>query len=67
METGRLILSRREGQQIFVGDDIVITVLDIDDNGYMRAPTTRLAIEAPKDVRIVRQEIARKELDDGQA
>lgn len=46
-----LVLSRKLGEKIFVGDNICITVVDIDRGKI------RLGIEAPRDVPIARQEI----------
>ena len=51
-----LILSRNEGQTIFVGDDIKITVLGI--NGKQ----VRIGIEAPDEVAVDREEIYIKKL-----
>jgi carbon storage regulator len=49
-----LILARSVEERIFIGDDIVVTVLEI---GRGRV---RLGIDAPPDVAIVRAEIAGK-------
>lgn len=46
-----LVLSRKLGEVIFIGDSIKITVVDIERGKI------RLGIEAPRDVRIDRQEI----------
>ena len=46
-----LVLSRKLNQQIRIGDDIVITVLQI-----VRG-STRIGIDAPQDVKIVRVEL----------
>lgn len=46
-----LVLSRRIGEAIYVGDDIVIKVVDIDRN------KVRIGIEAPKSVPIARDDI----------
>lgn len=46
-----LVLSRKVGEKIMIGDDIVITVVEIDQ-GRMR-----LGIQAPKNVKIMRQEL----------
>ena len=51
-----LILSRNEGQTIFIGDDIKITVLGI--NGKQ----VRIGIEAPDEVAVDREEIYIKKL-----
>lgn len=47
-----LVLTRRLGEKIYIGDNTVITIVDIDRG------KCRVAIEAPKDVPIYRQEIA---------
>ncbi len=47
-----LILTRRPGETIKIGDDIEVTVLTIRGN------QARIGIQAPKDVNIVREEIA---------
>ena len=44
-----LVLSRKLGEKIFIGDNICITVVDIGK--------IRLGIEAPRDVPIYRQEL----------
>ncbi len=49
-----LVLSRRLGERIHIGDDVVITVVRI---GPL---SVRIGIEAPKDVHILRGEIPAK-------
>ena len=44
-----LVLSRRLGQGILIGDDIEVTVAHLSNN------TVRIGISAPSDVSIVRQ------------
>lgn len=60
-----LVLSRRNDESIVIGDDIVITVVDV------RGDKVRLGIEAPKNVTVHRREIwdaIRAELNaDGQS
>ena len=46
-----LVLSRKLGEKIFIGDNICITVVDIDRGKI------RLGIEAPRDVKIFREEL----------
>ena len=46
-----MILSRRKGEQIRVGDDVVLTVLDIKGN------RVRLGFDAPEDRSIIRGEL----------
>jgi sRNA-binding carbon storage regulator CsrA len=43
---GGLVLARREGDEIFIGEDIRITVLDIYE--FNERPYVRLRIEAPR-------------------
>lgn len=50
-----LVLSRSEGDAITIGDDIVITVLEI------RSGVVRLGIDAPPDVPIMRTELLDEE------
>jgi carbon storage regulator len=47
-----LSLTREVGQKIVIGDDVVVTVLSVSSNGRVR-----LGIEAPKQVRIDREEV----------
>ena len=47
-----LVLSRRRSEGIAVGDRITVTVLEIRGN------QVRLGVEAPKDVRVLRTELA---------
>lgn len=46
-----LILTRRVGETLIIGDDVTITVLDAKGNQI------RLGIEAPKEVEVHRKEI----------
>ena len=46
-----LVLSRKLGEKIYIGDNICITVVDIERGKI------RLGIEAPRDVPIYRQEL----------
>jgi carbon storage regulator len=46
-----LVLRRKLGEKIYIGDNICITVVDIDRGKI------RLGIEAPRDVPIYRQEL----------
>ena len=48
---GMLVLSRKLGEKIFIGENICITVVDIDRGRI------RLGIEAPPDVPIYRHEL----------
>lgn len=46
-----LVLSRREGEKIMIGDDIVVCLVE----GH--AGKSRIGIEAPKDVPVHREEV----------
>lgn len=47
-----LVLSRKLGEKIVIGDNIVVTVVKIDRNQI------RIGIEAPQNVPVYREEIA---------
>ena len=49
-----LILTRRVGESIIIGDDIVITILGV------KGHQVRIGIDAPKNVSVHREEIKRK-------
>jgi len=53
-----LVLSRKVSERIVIGDDVVITVVAI--NG--RQGKVRLGIEAPKEIKIDRQEVREQKL-----
>lgn len=46
-----LALTRKPGQQIMIGDDIIIHVVDVQGDNV------RLGIEAPKSIKIYRSEL----------
>jgi carbon storage regulator len=46
-----LVLSRRVGERLIIGDDIVITVIDVRSDGV------RIGIDAPKSIRVNRAEV----------
>jgi carbon storage regulator len=49
-----LILTRRQGESIIVGDNVRITVISVKGN------QVRIGVEAPRSVSVQRQEIASK-------
>lgn len=49
-----LILTRRVGENIVVGDDIVISVMEV------RGDAVRIGIQAPRDVTVHREEVYRE-------
>ena len=56
-----LILSRRPGESITIGDDVVITVVSVNGNQI------RLGINAPREVRVLRDEIYKAVREENQA
>lgn len=46
-----LVISRKKGESLLIGDDIEITVVKTDDN------SVKLSISAPKSVTILRKEL----------
>jgi carbon storage regulator len=49
-----LVLSRRPGESVIVGDDVVITVLEV------RGDVIRLGIQAPRAIQVHREEVYRE-------
>lgn len=47
-----LVLSRKLGEKILIGDDVKITVVRIGPNAV------RIGVEAPRTMNVVREEIA---------
>ncbi len=56
-----LVLSRKIGQSITIGDQIVITVVRLSRGNV------QIGVEAPGHVRILRQEIVQRMIDSGEA
>lgn len=46
-----LALTRRLGERLVIGDDVVVTIVDV------KGDNVRLAIQAPKEIKIYRGEI----------
>ncbi|SDT75942.1 carbon storage regulator CsrA [Actinoplanes derwentensis] len=49
-----LVLTRRAGESVMIGDDVVITVLEA------RGDVIRLGIQAPREVQVHREEVYRE-------
>ena len=54
-----LVLSRKESEQLLIGDNIVLTINRISGN------RVAIGIEAPRDVRIIRGELNRHAISPG--
>lgn len=46
-----LVISRKKGESLLIGDNIEITIAKLDDG------SVKLAINAPKEMRILRKEL----------
>lgn len=46
-----LVVMRKSGQSLLIGDDIEIHILDVQPNGV------KIGISAPRDIRILRKEL----------
>ncbi|WP_055668148.1 carbon storage regulator CsrA [Desnuesiella massiliensis] len=46
-----LVITRKKGESILIGDNIEVTIVKAEDG------TVKLAIEAPKEVRVLRKEL----------
>jgi carbon storage regulator len=49
-----LVLTRKEGESILIGDDIEVTVSEV------RGGRIKLAISAPREVLVMRREVAER-------
>ena len=56
-----LVLSRRVGDSVVIGDDVVVTVLEI------RGDVVRIGIDAPREVAVRRQELLAELADSNRA
>ena len=49
-----LVLSRKPGERILIGDEVAVTIVRIGPN------TVRLGIDAPRNMNIVREELCHR-------
>lgn len=56
-----LVLSRRVGDSIVIGDDVVVTVLEV------RGDVVRVGVDAPREVAVRRQELLAELADSNRA
>lgn len=61
MDTGNLILARKEGEAILIGNNVTVTVVSAGHG------IARLKVSAPHNVRVDREEIRQRVLDSGMA
>lgn len=57
MEKGVLVIDRRAGEKILIGDNIEIILRSISER------TARLILKVPKDIRVLRKELKQSESD----
>lgn len=50
-----LVLSRKPGERIMIGENIAITVVRISQG------TVRIGVEAPRDMAVIREEVASRD------
>lgn len=48
-----LVLTRKTGERVLIGDDIVVTIVDVRGDGV------RVGIDAPRGIRIQRDEVVK--------
>lgn len=51
-----LVITRKKEEKIIIGDTIVVTILDIDNENN----TVKLGFEAPVEIEIIREELYEK-------
>jgi carbon storage regulator len=56
-----LILTRKPGESLFIGDEVKVTIIEIKGNQI------RIGIDAPKDLRIYREEIYLQIIEENKA
>lgn len=57
-----LVLTRRKGQAIKIGDDIVIRVTEVKGRGSRAL--VKIGIDAPSDLKVLREEVEREVADE---
>jgi carbon storage regulator len=50
-----LVLTRRVNERLVIGDDVTVTVLEV------RGDQVRLGIDAPRDVKVFREEVLQRD------
>ena len=55
-----LVIGRKKGESLLIGDDIEITIIKTDDN------SVKLSISAPKSVTILRKELLKQVQNENQ-
>ena len=50
-----LVLTRRINERIIIGDDIIVTVLEVHGD------QVRIGIDAPRDIKVFREEVLQRD------
>ena len=50
-----LVLTRRINERIIIGDDVIVTVLEVHGD------QVRIGIDAPRDIKVFREEVLRRD------
>ena len=50
-----LVLTRRINERIIIGDDIIVTVVEVHGD------QVRIGIDAPRDIKVFREEVLRRD------
>jgi len=53
-----LVITRKKGESILLGDDIEITIVKLDDTNV------KIAISAPKEITVLRKELLKEVTDE---
>lgn len=53
-----LVITRKKGESLLIGDDIEITVVKVDDG------SVKLSIAAPREVKILRKELYKEVMEE---
>lgn len=56
-----LVLSRRKGESVIIGGEVTVTVVEV------RGDQIRLGIDAPRSVKVYREEVYRQVLEENEA
>ena len=51
-----LVLTRKVGQRIKIGNNIIVTVVTVSSGGLVR-----IGVEAPRDITVLREEVPNRE------
>lgn len=53
-----IVLGRKKGQSLLIGDDVKVTITKV------RGKTVSIGVEAPRSIKVLREEIASPKIED---